>query len=82
MRLPAEHEPAHIRGDLNIPLIFLRMKAATLNHGKHYVVYCDTERRSSSASYLLNQRGFNTSVLINGMKDIPKEDMEGSAMAS
>lgn len=81
VRLPAEHESAHIRGDLNIPLIFLRMKAATLNKDKHYVVYCDTERRSSSASYLLNERGYNTSVLINGLKDIPKEDMEGSAVA-
>jgi len=81
VRLPAEHASAHIRDDLNIPLIFLRMKAATLNQGKHYVVYCDTERRSSSASYLLNQRGFNTSVLINGVKDIPKEDMVGSAIA-
>jgi CRP-like cAMP-binding protein len=81
VRLPAEHESAHIRGDMNIPLIFLRMKAATLNQSKHYVVYCDTERRSSSASYLLNERGYNTSVLINGLKDIPKEDMEGSAVA-
>jgi CRP-like cAMP-binding protein len=81
VRLPAEHESVHIRGDLHIPLIFLRMKAATLNQGKHYVVYCDTGRRSSSASYLLNERGFNTSVLINGLKDIPKEDMEGTAVA-
>jgi CRP-like cAMP-binding protein len=81
VRLPAEHESVHICGDLNIPLIFLRMKAATLNQGKHYVVYCDTGRRSSSASYLLNERGFNTSVLINGLKDIPKEDMEGTAVA-
>ena len=81
VRLPAEHESVHIRGDLNIPLIFLRMKAATLNQGKHYVVYCDTGRRSSSASYLLNERGFNTSVLINGLKDIPKEEMEGTAVA-
>jgi CRP-like cAMP-binding protein len=81
VRLPAEHDSAHISGDLNIPLIFLRMKASTLDHTKQYVVYCDTERRSSSASYLLNERGFNTSVLLNGIKDIPKEDMEGSAFA-
>jgi rhodanese-related sulfurtransferase len=52
-----------------------------MNCGVQYVVYCDTERRSSSASYLLNERGFNTSVLINGTRDIPKEDMEGSAVA-
>jgi len=81
VRLPIEHESAHISGDINIPLIFLRMKASTLDQVKQYVVYCDTERRSSSASYLLNERGFNTSVLINGTRDIPKEDMEGSAVA-
>ncbi len=81
VRLPAEHESAHISGDINIPLIFLRMKASTLDHGKQYLVYCDTERRSSSASYLLNERGFTTAVLINGLKDIPMEDMEGTAVA-
>jgi CRP-like cAMP-binding protein len=81
VRLPAEHESAHISGDINIPLIFLRMKASTLDQDKQYVVYCDTERRSSSASYLLNERGFNTSVLSNGIKDIPADDMEGSAVA-
>jgi rhodanese-related sulfurtransferase len=44
----------------------------------HYILYCDTERRSSSASFLLNERGFTTSVLHNGLKDVPPEDIEGS----
>jgi signal-transduction protein with cAMP-binding, CBS, and nucleotidyltransferase domain len=78
IRLPAEHGSAHIKGCQHIPLIFLRMKVDTLDKAKHYTLYCDTGRRSSSASFLLNERGFTTSVLIDGMKDVPPEDMEGS----
>ena len=81
VRLPAEYQAAHIKGAEHIPLIFLRMKASTLDKDKHYIVYCDTERRSSSASFLLNERGFTTSVLREGMKKIPAEDMEGSAVS-
>jgi CRP-like cAMP-binding protein len=80
VRLPAEHQAVHIKGDRHIPLIFLRMKADTLDHSKHYVLYCDTERRSSSASFLLSERGFNISILENGIKDVPTEDMDGSAV--
>jgi len=82
IRLLAEYETAHIKGAIHIPLIFLRMKADTLDQSKHYIVYCDTERRSSSASFLLNERGFTTSVLREGMKLVDQEDMEGTAVSS
>ncbi len=78
IRLPGEYAAAHIKGSNNIPLIFLRMKANSLDNSKNYIIYCDTERRSSAASYLLGERGFKTTVLINGIKDVPVEDMEGS----
>ncbi len=78
VRLPTEHAAAYIRGSANMPLIFLRMKAGSLDKNTHYILYCDTERRSSAASYLLNERGFHTSVLTNGLKDVPTADMEGS----
>jgi len=78
VRLPAEYQSAHIRGATHIPLIFLRMKVNTLDPMKNYILYCDTERRSSSASYLLSERGFKTTVLINGMKDVPTDTLEGS----
>jgi rhodanese-related sulfurtransferase len=58
------------------------MKADTLDRNRHYIIYCDTERRSSSASFLLNERGFNTSVLREGMKQVPGENLEGSAVLS
>lgn len=80
VRLPGEYAAAHIKGAKHIPLIFLRMKSNTLDKATHYIVYCDTERRSSAASYLLNQRGFNTAVLIGGLKDVPQDALEGNSV--
>ena len=48
VRLPAEYKAKHIKGSINIPLIFLRMKANSLDASKRYVIYCDTGRRSSA----------------------------------
>lgn len=78
VRLPAEHQSVHIKGCKHIPLIFLRMKVSTLDTEKNYILYCDTGRRSSSASYILNERGFNTSVLENGLKSADQADLEGN----
>ena len=78
VRLPAEFESAHIKGATHMPLIFLRMKIKELDQMVNYILYCDTERRSSSASYILSEKGFKTSVLLNGVKDVPTEDLEGT----
>ncbi len=78
VRLPAEFESAHIKRATHMPLIFLRMKMKELDPMVNYILYCDTERRSSSASYILGERGFKTSVLLNGIKDTPTDDLEGS----
>ncbi len=73
VRLPAEHQSNAITGDTHIPLIFLRMKINTLDRNKQYIVYCDTGRRSSAASYLLNERGFKTYILKDGISAVPDE---------
>ena len=77
IRLPAEYQSAHIKGSTHIPLIFLRMKIGTLDTNKHYILYCDTGRRSSSASYIMNERGFNTSLLEDGLKGVDQSELEG-----
>ena len=82
VRMPDEYAAAHIKGCKHFPLIFLRMKADSLDSSKEYILYCDTERRSSSAAFLLNERGLTTSVLQNGMTDVPKEEMEGASVSS
>lgn len=78
IRLPAEYQSAHIKGCKHVPLIFLRMKVGTLDTDRNYIIYCDTGRRSSSASYILNERGFKTSVLEGGLKSVDQADLEGS----
>ncbi|MFC1589257.1 cyclic nucleotide-binding domain-containing protein [Pseudomonadota bacterium] len=78
VRLPNEYQSAHIKGATHLPLIFLRMKVDTLDKSKNYILYCDTGRRSSSASYILNERGFNTSVLKNGLKSVDLKELEGN----
>ena len=73
VRLPAEHQANAINGDIHIPLIFLRMKIDTLDMNKSYIVYCDTGRRSSAASFLLNERGYNSYILKDGISSVPEE---------
>jgi len=73
VRLPAEHQANAINGGTHIPLIFLRMKIDSLDNNTQYVVYCDTGRRSSAASFLLNERGFTTCILKDGIGSAPTD---------
>ena len=76
VRLPTEHKAKHIKGSINIPLIFLRMKANSLDVDKKYVIYCDTGRRSSAASFLLNEKDIETYVLRDGVDTAEPADLE------
>ena len=76
VRLPTEHKAKHIKGSINIPLIFLRMKANSLDTDKKYVIYCDTGRRSSAASFLLNEKDIATYVLRDGVDTAEPADLE------
>jgi CRP-like cAMP-binding protein len=67
VRLPSEFENSHIEGALNLPLYFIRLKLKTLERDAHYVVCCDTGRRSSAGAYILSERGFRASVLKGGL---------------
>ena len=70
VRLDSEFKNAALPGAVNIPLYLLRLKASSLDHNKTYIVYCDTGRRSSSAGYLLTERGFDAYVLKGGLMAI------------
>ena len=76
VRLPAEFKARHIKNSINIPLIFLRMKANSLDPSKKYVLYCDTGRRSSAASFLLNEREITSFVLTDGVDTADNKDIE------
>nr|WP_298727481.1 cyclic nucleotide-binding domain-containing protein [uncultured Steroidobacter sp.] len=67
VRLPSEFDNFHLDDALNLPLYFIRLKLKTLDPKLHYVVVCDTGRRSSAAAYILAERDLNASVLKGGM---------------
>jgi CRP-like cAMP-binding protein len=67
VRLPSEFENYHAKEAINIPLYFIRLKMKSLDRNVHYVVCCDTGRRSSAGAYILSERGFRASVLKGGL---------------
>jgi CRP-like cAMP-binding protein len=67
VRLPSEFENYRMEGAVNLPLYFIRLKLKSLDRNAHYVVCCDTGRRSSAGAYILSERGFHASVLKGGL---------------
>jgi CRP-like cAMP-binding protein len=67
VRLPSEFESFHEPDAINIPLYFIRLKLSALEQGVTYVICCDTGRRSSAGAFILNERGFSTRVLRDGL---------------
>jgi CRP-like cAMP-binding protein len=67
VRLEDEFARGSITGSVNVPLYILRLKSASLDHGRKYVVCCDTGNRSCAAAFLLAQRGFDVHVLRGGL---------------
>jgi CRP-like cAMP-binding protein/rhodanese-related sulfurtransferase len=74
VRLPSEFEHYHAPNAINLPLYSLRLKLKSLDRNKHYVVCCDTGRRSSACAYILSERGYQANVLRGGLSatDIAK----------
>jgi CRP-like cAMP-binding protein len=70
VRLENEYETSNIEGSINVPLYLLRIRSSKLDPGKQYIVYCDTGGRSSAASYLLSERGFDVAILKGGMASV------------
>ena len=67
VRLPTEFQNGHEEGAINIPLVFLRLKLNQVPQDKKVIVYCDTGRRSSAASFILTEKGYDVAVLKGGL---------------
>ncbi|MGQ0622788.1 MAG: cyclic nucleotide-binding domain-containing protein [Panacagrimonas sp.] len=67
VRLPSEFMNRHLPGSFNIPLYMLRMRTAQLDPQLSYICICDTGRRSSVASFVLTQKGFDAWILDGGL---------------
>ena len=72
VRFAKEFEVSNIEASTNIPLNLLRVQLDKFNHDSHYVIYCDTGGRSSSAAFLLTQDGFHVSYLEGGLESNPE----------
>lgn len=79
VRLSDEYAGFSFDNSINVPLSMIRERAACLDHGKKYILCCDTGRRSTSAAFLLSQRGLDVCVLEGGMnKSVPTEMLGAS----
>ena len=71
VRFPNEFEEVSIEGSINIPLNVLRLQMDKLQKDKKYVVLCDTDGRSSTATFLLAEYGFDACYLKGGLIKTP-----------
>lgn len=69
VRFASEYKHDHIAGAINAPLHELRSFAENLDKTKHYIVYCQTGRRSSAAAFILAQHGLKVEVLEGGTRN-------------
>jgi len=74
VRVENEFKASNIKGSINIPLYLLRLRASKLDPSKKYIIYCNSGSRSSTAAYLLSERGFDIAVLEGGYLMAPKAE--------
>lgn len=79
VRYSNEYSQSHIKGSINIPMNLLRMQAEKISKDKEYIVYCDTGGRSSTAAFLLVERGYNVNYLKGGLISNPNAALVSSA---
>ncbi len=67
VRYPAEFVEDGLPGALNMPLNEIRSAYGLLDRRPEYIVYCQSGRRSSAATFLLAQHGFRALMLKGGL---------------
>lgn len=73
VRTANEFQHNHLAHSQNLPLLLIREQLVNLDNNHPYIVYCDTGSRSSTASYILNQYGFEAYLLDNGLNQVPSD---------
>ena len=75
VRTQEEFDYKHIVGAVHIPLTLLRLKIRLLDPKVHYLVYCNTGSRSGATAFLLASKGFNVSVLDQGLAGLSEQQV-------
>lgn len=81
VRFKNECDQGAIKNSVHVPLNMLRMQTDKLDRNKQYVVYCDTGGRSSTAAFLLAERGFKACYLEGGIVNNPGAPVTAPAEA-
>lgn len=76
IRLEDEFNHGSVKGSINIPLYLLRSRSAGLDRSRKYILFCQTERRSCVAAFLLSQRGFDAYALKGGLNALKQGNLE------
>jgi CRP-like cAMP-binding protein/chromosome segregation ATPase len=63
VRTPEEYEAGHLPGAINLPFFSLRFQASSLSMDRPYMVYGVEVGQSTTAAYLLTERGAEVLVL-------------------
>lgn len=69
VRLPEEYARGHLAGAVSLPLRRLRSEVRSMDASRPLIVYCDTGRRSASATFLLTERGFDARWVERGVPE-------------
>lgn len=67
VRYPSEFQYDRLPGAINIPLAGIRNAFGSLSKDREYIVYCQSERRSSAAAFLMAQHGYRAFLLQGGL---------------
>ncbi len=73
VRPPSSYEAGHLEHSVSFPLETLRYQAPNLASDQEYVICCDDGHESSTAAYLLTDRGFSVSVLEGGLRNVASD---------
>lgn len=67
VRYPSEYQYDRLPGAISVPLSEIRNAFGLLDQERDYVLYCQSERRSAAAAFLLAQRGYRAFLLAGGL---------------
>ncbi len=72
VRDESEAKQSHFHGAITIPLSDIRARMGELDKSVLYICYCLNGRQSSTAAFLLRQRGYNVGVLRGGIQALQR----------
>ncbi len=67
VRLEREYQHSALKDSINIPLYLLRLRLSKLDSKRPYILYCDNEKRSMAAAFVMSEHGLKTFVLDGGL---------------